>query len=104
MASPGGKRQGAGRKKGAVGKLHDAARAQAASEGITPLAYLLGLLRDDQQPQEIRTDAAKAAAPYLHAKLANVDANVNLSGDITVRASKEQRDAAVRAALAASKP
>jgi hypothetical protein len=101
MASNGGKREGAGRKKGSVGKLHDAARAQAAAQGITPLAYLLSLLRDEKQPQEIRTDAAKAAAPYLHAKLANIDANLNLSGEITVRASKEQRDAAVRAALAA---
>ncbi len=84
--------------------MNEAARAQVAAEGITPLAYLLGLLRDDKQPQEVRTDAAKAAAPYVHAKLANVDANLNLSGEITVRASKEQRDAAVRAALAATKP
>lgn len=104
MATQGGKRQGAGRKKGSVGKLHDAARTQAAAEGITPLAYLLGLLRDDKQPQDIRTDAAKAAAPYLHAKLANVEAKIDHSGEITLRASKEQRDAAVRAALANSNP
>lgn len=104
MTSYGGKRQGAGRKKGSAGKLHDAARAQAAAQGITPLAYLLGLLRDDRQTQAVRIDAAKAAAPYLHAKLANLDANLNLSGEITVRASKEQRDAAVRAALATTKP
>jgi hypothetical protein len=84
--------------------MNEAARAQVASEGITPLAYLLGLLRDKEQSQEVRTDAAKAAAPYVHAKLANVDANLNLAGEITVRASKEQRDAAVRAALATSKP
>jgi len=100
---PGGKRIGAGRKKGSVGKIHDEARAKAAAEGITPLDYLLGLLRDQSQSQEVRTDAAKAAAPYLHAKLANVDANLNLSGELTIRASKEQRDAAVRAALAAAK-
>jgi hypothetical protein len=81
--------------------MNEAARAKAAEGGVTPLAYLLGVLRDDEQPQEIRIDAAKAAAPYVHAKLANVDANLNLSGEITVRASKEQRDAAVRAALAA---
>src|SRR5258708_5354226 len=101
--SVGGARQGAGRKKGVATRMNEVARAQAAAEGITPLAYLLGLLRDEEQPQEIRTDAAKAAAPYLHAKLANIDANLNLSGEITVRASKEQRDAAVRAALATTK-
>jgi hypothetical protein len=100
----GGARKGAGRKKGVATRMNEEARAKAAAEGITPLAYLLGLLRDEQQPQEIRTDAAKAAAPYLHAKLANIDASLNHSGEITVRASKEQRDAAVRAAIAAAKP
>lgn len=82
--------------------MNEAARAKAAAGGITPLDYLLGLLRDEDQPQETRIDAAKAAAPYVHAKLANIDANLNLSGEITIRASKEQRDAAVRAALPAN--
>jgi hypothetical protein len=35
--------------------------------------------------------------------LSAMEANLNLSGEITVRASKEQRDAAVRAALATTK-
>ena len=38
-----------------------------------PLDYLLALLRDNAQTQEVRTDAAKAAAPYLHARLAAVE-------------------------------
>lgn len=79
--------------------MNQAARAKAAEGGITPLAYLLGLLRDGELPREIRMDAAKAAAPYVHAKLANIEASVNHSGEIAIRATKEQRDAAVRAAL-----
>jgi hypothetical protein len=83
--------------------MNEVARAKVAATGIMPLDYLLGLLRDEGQSQEVRTDAAKAAAPYVHAKLANVESKTSLTGEITVRASKEQRDAAVRAALAAAK-
>jgi hypothetical protein len=97
--SRGGARLGAGRKKGVATRMNEAARAQVAAEGITPLAYLLSLLRDEGQTQDVRTDAAKAAAPYVHAKLANVEAKLDHSGEVTVRATKEQRDAAVNAAL-----
>jgi hypothetical protein len=47
------------------------------SEGISPLDYLLGLMRDESQEQSVRMDAAKAAAPYVHAKLQAM----TLSGD-----------------------
>lgn len=69
----GGARPGAGKPKGTVSKFNDAARAKAASEGITPLDYMLGVLRDTKQDSETRMDAAKAAAPYLHARLAAVE-------------------------------
>lgn len=57
--------------------MNQEARTKAAEGGITPLDYLLGLLRDDTKTQEVRIDAAKAAAPYMHARLAAVE----LSGD-----------------------
>ena len=41
-----------------------------AAEGITPLDYLLGILRDEDQEQVAR-HAAIAAAPYVHAKLSS---------------------------------
>lgn len=75
----GGKRLGAGRPKGAASKMNELARALAAAEGITPLAYMLGVLRDDTKGSEIRMDAAKAAAPYLHARLAAVELSGRLS-------------------------
>lgn len=43
-----------------------------AATGETPLAYLLGVMRDPANEQEVRIDAAKAAAPYVHPKLATV--------------------------------
>jgi hypothetical protein len=65
----GGRREGSGRPKGAINKRTEEAIAKAAETGITPLDYLLGLMRDEGQEQSVRLDAAKAAAPYVHAKL-----------------------------------
>lgn len=69
----GGFRPGAGRKKGSVNKLDQEARAKVlAGEDETPLAFLLRVMRtSDDEARAL--DAAKAAAPYVHAKLANVD-------------------------------
>ena len=39
---------------------------------MTPLDYLLRILRDESQPQSARVEAAKAAAPFLHPRLAQV--------------------------------
>jgi len=65
----GGKRQGAGRKPGSVARIDRQARRAAYASGITPLDYLLGLMRDDTQNTRTRIDAAKAALPYVHQRL-----------------------------------
>lgn len=68
----GGKRAGAGRKAGAPNKA-TAERQKAVEEsGLTPLEYMLAILRDEEMTPESRFEAAKAAAPYVHPKLANV--------------------------------
>ncbi len=77
----GGPRKGSGRKPGQTTKLNEAARQQALEGGITPLAYMLTILRDEKNSTEDRFEAAKAAAPYVHARLAAVEH----SGDMTVR-------------------
>ena len=38
----------------------------------SPLDYLLSIMQDEGQPQSARVEAAKAAAPYLHPRLAQV--------------------------------
>lgn len=75
----GGKRSGAGRKKGEPNKRTAEAAEKAAETGITPLEYLLNAMRTDDDPK-IRMGAAVAAAPYVHAKLSSIDANVKHSG------------------------
>lgn len=72
----GGKRENAGRKPGAPNKKTAQVIAAVEASGLTPLDYMLSVLRDELQPLDTRLDAAKAAAPYVHAKLANVDATV----------------------------
>jgi hypothetical protein len=71
----GGARPGAGRRKGTVSEptKHRIAIAEAALvSGLTPLEYMLSILRDETKPQHERFTAAKEAAPYLHPKLAAV--------------------------------
>ena len=48
---------------------------------LTPLAYLLGIVRDADAPQEIRQWAAAQALPYCHSKLFAIDH----TGDVTLR-------------------
>ena len=38
-----------------------------------PLDYMLQVLRNEKETREVRMDAAKAAAPYLHARLASTE-------------------------------
>lgn len=63
----GGSRPGAGRPKGAKTILTEKAIMKAA-DGLMPLDYMLGILRDESRSEEQRMDAAKAAAPYVHAR------------------------------------
>lgn len=79
--SHGGARTGAGRKPGASTKLNEETRQKALTGGISPLDYMLGILRDETRDVDARFEAAKAAAPYVHARLAAVEH----SGDMTLR-------------------
>lgn len=79
----GGARAGAGRPKGAAAKRTREIADKAASEGLTPLEFMLQVLRDETAEMGARFEAAKAAAPYVHPRLANVDGThrVTLSQD-----------------------
>jgi len=76
----GGKRTGAGRKKGSLSTRTQEIAAKASADGITPLEYMLSILRDETQDAKERFAAAKECAPYLHPRLAAVEH----SGKMTV--------------------
>lgn len=77
----GGARPGAGRPPGSA-TTRTREIANAIAEGLTPLEYLTSIYRDESAEPARRLDAAKAAAPYVHPKLANLDATV--IGEMTV--------------------
>lgn len=68
----GGSRPGAGRRKGVPNKASAARQKRVAATGVTPLEYMLGVMRDAKADTSRRDDMAKACAPYVHPKLASV--------------------------------
>jgi len=58
-----------GRVAGTPNRKNAAKVAAIEASGLTPLDYMLSVLRDVSQTQDARLDAAKAAAPYVHARL-----------------------------------
>jgi hypothetical protein len=76
----GGKREGAGRKPGVANKASIERQAEVAASGITPLEFMLAIMRDETADEARRADMAKAAAPYVHPRLAAVEH----SGEMTL--------------------
>ena len=76
----GGKREGAGRPTGAVNKVTAEKRAEVEASGLTPLDFMLRVLRDESAEDNKRLDAAKAAAPYCHARLTAVELSGAVAG------------------------
>jgi hypothetical protein len=93
----GGKRAGAGRKPGSLNTKTKEVAEAAMKSGITPLEVMIGTMRELwEQAEEAEdpgqrmalkqqaTDAAVKAAPYMHPRLANVEANVKADVGIQV--------------------
>jgi hypothetical protein len=93
MAGNGGKRKGAGRKKGSVTKVKKKIETIIADIGIgmLPLEFLLKVMRGEikdeyegvqREPSlALKADCAKAAAPYIHKKMPQ-EADVKFSGTL----------------------
>lgn len=77
--SRGGARPGAGRKKGAPNIRTRATQAAVENSGITPLEYMLQVMRDPATEPREKLNAAVAAAPYVHAKLSSVEMNAKVT-------------------------
>ena len=65
----GGYRPGAGRPKGSKnGEKRADVEAVACRLGLTPLEYMLAIMRDENEDPDRRLRMAIAAAPFVHAK------------------------------------
>jgi hypothetical protein len=78
-----GIKTGGGSRKGRPNKATAAKAAEIAASGLTPLDFLLSVMRDEARDLDIRVDAGKAAAQYVHPKLQPIDGK---SGSSEIRA------------------
>jgi Family of unknown function (DUF5681) len=62
-----------GRPRGSRNRRTRALIEAANAGGETPLDYMLRVMRDPSAPSKRRDEMAKAAAPYLHSKLAAIE-------------------------------
>lgn len=82
----GGTRPGAGRPPGSANRKTREIADRAAEEGITPLEVMLKDMRDKYEAGEISAaaDRARDCAPYMHARLANIEATVDSDSTVHV--------------------
>lgn len=86
-SGPGGRRPGAGRKKGSATRKTREIADKAAEQGITPLEVMLAAMREAYEQAtkpDVKADVrlaylekaasvAKDAAPYIHPRLASIE-------------------------------
>lgn len=73
-----------GRRPGSRNKANVQREAEIKASGLTPLEYLIQMMRNKGNTPEIRIDAAKAAAPYVHPKLATISVNGSLDTNVVI--------------------
>jgi hypothetical protein len=73
MPRPTGLPKSGGRRKGTPNRASAAREAAIQASGLSPLDFMLGVMRDEANDIALRLDAARVAAPYVHPRLASVD-------------------------------
>ena len=69
--------------------MRQQARKKPMEGAMVPLDYLLGIMRDKDQDARSRLDAAKAAAPYCHARLSSTELSGPSGGAVSVQTSQK---------------
>lgn len=79
MGRPKGLPKTGGRQKGVTNKSSAAREAEIKQSGLTPLEFMLKVMRDDNASRLERMRAAADAAPYVHPKLSSIEGNLELN-------------------------
>jgi len=79
MSSHGGSRPGAGRKPGKRSRKTTELIKAIEESGLTPLDYMLSVLRDEEKPESVRLQAARDSAPYIHSKLQSLEVETSVT-------------------------
>ena len=75
----GGARPGSGRKPGSPNKRTAEVVKAVEESGMTPLEYMLSVMRNELNEPRERLSAAAQAAPYVHAKLSSIEMNAKVT-------------------------
>lgn len=86
-----GERRG-GRGKGTPNKTTAVMLAEIAKGGETPLEYMLRVMRDPSTEHPRRDDMSKAAAPYVHNRLAAIEHTGADGGPLIVKITQQDAD------------
>jgi hypothetical protein len=100
MPRPVGLPKTGGRKCGTPNKATAAREAEIRASGLTPLDYMLQVMRDEGSPTELRLDAAARAAPYVHPRLSSVAVENKDGQPFAISVEEQQREAEERARAA----
>ena len=73
MPKPKGAQKSGGRAPGTPNRKTAETQAAVEASGMTPLEYMLTIMRDVGQDEARRLNAASMAAPYVHAKLSSIE-------------------------------
>ncbi len=73
----GGRRPGAGRPPGAKNRKTVEMQAAIEASEMTPLDYMISVMRNEDNDPRTRLEAAHHAAPYVHSKLTATELTVN---------------------------
>lgn len=63
---------------------------KATLEGLTPLEYLLSIMRDETKDEELRILCAVRAAPFVHPKLANMEIKASVEHSNVIELSDSE--------------
>lgn len=99
MTKAGGARNGAGRPAGSVNRRSAEVIADALAEGITPLEYMLKIMRDEEADTKRRDWAAEKCAMFLHPRPAPMERTVSV--ELPDTSDAEGIDRALDAVIAA---
>ena len=81
--SRGGARPGAGRPKGSRNRITLELVKAVQRDGLTPLEYLLKVMRDESLETSQRLEAAKLACPLVHPKIVAISVDEQLIRETT---------------------
>jgi hypothetical protein len=95
-----GRQKTGGRRQGVVNKRTRQQQAEIVKSGISPLDYMLKVMRDPKVEADRRDRMAAAAAPFQHPRLAVIDSTVR--AEVTVKLSADELRARAREAIRAA--